>query len=58
MSVPPGLDAGLLIDAEDVIARPQCCTFPAAPVEIDDVASLAREVRITREDPGAMAPGA
>src|SRR5271166_4700784 len=32
--------------------------LPAALVEIDDAASLAGEVRITREDPGAMAPGA
>ena len=53
-----GLDAGFLIDAENVIVRPQCCTSPAALVEIDDAASLAGEVRITREDPGTMAPGA
>src|SRR5271165_4111571 len=54
----PGLNAGLLIDAEHVIARPQRCTFPAALVQIDDAASLVGEVRIARKDPTAMAPGA
>ena len=52
-----GLDAGFLIDAENVIVQPQCCTSPAALVEIDDAASLAGEVRITREDPGRWRQG-
>ena len=40
MFAPPCLDRGLLIDAEHVIAWPQCCTFPAALIQIDDAASL------------------
>ena len=56
MSAPPGLDTGLLVDAEYVIARPQRCTFPPALVEIDDAAGFAGKLRITREYPAAMAP--
>lgn len=57
MFAPPGLDAGLLVDAEHVISRPQCCTFPAPLVQVDDAASLAGELRVARENPTAMAPG-
>ena len=57
MFAPPGLDAGLLVGAEHVITRPQCCAFPTALVEIEDAAGLAGELRIAWEDPGAMAPG-
>jgi hypothetical protein len=57
MFAPPCLDAGLLVDAEHVITRPQRCTFPAALVQIDDLASLAGEMRVTWKDPTAMAPG-
>jgi hypothetical protein len=42
----PCLDGGLLIDAENVISRPQRCTFPAASIQIDDAARLAGEVRV------------
>ena len=31
----PGLDAGFLIDAEHVIARPRRCTFPAVSIQQD-----------------------
>ena len=57
MFAPAGLDAGLLVNAENVIAWPQCCTFPTALVKIEDATSLAGELRITREDPSAMTPG-
>jgi hypothetical protein len=57
MFAPPGLDTGLLVEAQHVISRPQCCTFPAAPVQVDDAAGLAGEVRVARENPTAMAPG-
>src|SRR5271166_1712254 len=57
MLAPAGLDAGLLVNAENVIAWPQCCTFPTALVKIEDATSLAGELRITREDPSAMTPG-
>jgi hypothetical protein len=57
MFAPPGLDTGLLIDAKNVIVRPQRCTFPAALVQIDDAASLAGEVWVARKDPTAVAPG-
>lgn len=40
----PCLDGGLLIDAENVISRPQRCTFPAASIQIDDATRLAGEV--------------
>jgi hypothetical protein len=57
MFAPPGLDAGLLVSAKNVIAWPQCCTFPAALVKIEDEARLSGKLRIARENPGAMTPG-
>jgi len=53
----PRLDAGLLVSAENVIARPKCSTFPTAVVKIEDAARFAVELWIAREDPGAMTPG-
>src|ERR1019366_6505406 len=58
MFAPSGLDAGLLVGAEHVITRPQCCATPAALVEIENTAGLAGEIRIAWEDPCAMPPGA
>lgn len=58
MFAPPGLDTGLLVDAEYVIARPQRCTFPPTLVEIDDTAGFAGKLRIAREYPATMAPWA
>ena len=57
MFAPPGLDAGLLVGGENIIPRPQHRIFPTSLVKIEDLASLAGELRITRENPGAMAPG-
>ena len=56
MFAPSCLDAGLLVNAEYVIARPQRCTFPPTLVEIDDTAGFAGKLRIAREYPAAMAP--
>ena len=58
MLAPSRLNAGLLINAEHVITRPQDCTFPAALVQIDDAACLARELRVAGEQPTPMAPRA
>ena len=56
MFAPSCLDAGLLVDAEYVIARPHRCTFPPTLVEIDDAAGFAGKLGIAREYPAAMAP--
>ena len=53
---PPGLDAGFLIDAEHVIARPQRCAFPTTSIQINDAAGLAGKVRVARKHRTAMAP--
>jgi len=58
MFPPSCLDAGLLVGAEHVITRPQCCAAPAALVEIENTAGLAGKIRIAWEDPCAMPPGA
>ena len=53
-----GLDAGLLIGTEYVITQSQSCTLPATLIEVEDAAGFAGEVGITRQDPGAVTPGA
>ena len=58
MFAPSGLDAGLLVGGEHVIARPQRGATPTALVEIENAAGLAGESRIAWEDPDAMPPGA
>src|SRR5580765_236434 len=58
MFAPPCLDAGLFVGGEHVITRPQCGATPTALVEIENEARVASELRIAREDPGAMSPGA
>src|SRR6266511_185475 len=47
-----GLDRGLLVGADDVVARMQQLAFPAALVEVEHAAGLL-EPRVAREDPGA-----
>jgi hypothetical protein len=54
---PPGLNAGLLVSAENVIVCPQRCTFPTALIKIEDAASLAGKLWVAWKDPGAMMPG-
>ena len=53
----PGLDRGLLIAADDVVAGMQQLAFPAAAVEVEDAAGLGGEVWVAGEDPGAVLPG-
>ena len=52
----PGLDRGLLVAADDVVAGMQQLAFPAAGVEVKDAAGLGGEVGVAREDPGAVLP--
>jgi hypothetical protein len=55
---PPGLDAGLLVGADDVIARSQGFALPVPVVEIEHQTGLAFEIRIPRSNPTAITPGA
>src|SRR5205823_11352178 len=52
-----GLDRGLLVTADDVVARVQQLAFPMPAVEIKDPPGLGGELRVTGEDPRAMLPG-
>ena len=54
---PPGLNAGLLVSAENVIAWPQRCTFPTAQVKVKDETSLAGKLWVAWEYAAAMMPG-
>src|ERR1700739_1076838 len=58
MRAVPGLNAGLLVGAQNEVARPQRLDLPATGIEIEDRSGLAREPRIAREYPTAMAPRA
>src|SRR5215475_5166081 len=51
-----GLDGGLLVGAQHVVARPQRRALPAPMVEVEDTPGLDRKVGVAREDPTAMAP--
>jgi DNA-binding CsgD family transcriptional regulator len=53
-----GLDRGLLVAAHDEVAGMQWFAFPATLVEVEDRPGLLPELRIAREDPGAVVPGA
>lgn len=50
---PPGLDRGLLVDADHEVHWMQELAFPAAGVEVEDAAGLGREVGAGGKDPGA-----
>ena len=50
------LNAGLLIGAQDVIARSQRDVLPHPGVQIHHSSGLLRELRVSREYPGAMPP--
>ncbi len=54
----PGLDAGLLIRADDILVTPESAALPDALVKVEDAAGLFGEVRVTGKDPGAVIPGA
>lgn len=51
------LDAGLLVCAEHELIPVQVFALPAPGIQLNDAPGLAGEVRIAREDPGAMLPG-
>ncbi len=53
-----GLDAGLLVGADDEVVAFQALSLPFPRVEVEDVSGLGGEVRIAREDPRAVLPGA
>src|SRR5712692_4232704 len=52
------LDAGLLVGADHELVGFEGFALPLAGVEIEDAPGLGGEVRIAREDPSAVLPGA
>src|SRR5262249_31276867 len=55
MATAAGLDAGLLVGAEDVVLVPQGCALPHARIEVQNRASLVSEVGIARKNPVLVA---
>jgi hypothetical protein len=53
-----GLDRGLLITTHHEVAGLKQLPVPAPLVQIEDPAGLLRELRVAREDPGAVVPRA
>src|SRR5713101_354626 len=51
------LDAGLLVGADHELVGFEVFALPLAGVEIEDAPGFGGEVRIAREDPGAVLPG-
>src|SRR5215813_14591811 len=56
MATVAGLDAGLLVGAEDVVLGPQGFALPQARIEVQNRASLVNEVGITRKNPVLVSP--
>jgi hypothetical protein len=52
------LDTGLLVGTDDELVRFQVSALPLARIEVEDAPRLGSEVGISREDPGAVLPGA
>jgi hypothetical protein len=52
-----GLDAGLLVGAEDVVVLAKRPSFPFPLVEVQDPAVLPGEARVAGEDPRPVLPG-
>ena len=52
------LDAGFLVGADDAVVAFQALSLPFPRVEVEDASGLGGEVRIPREDPRAVLPGA
>jgi hypothetical protein len=50
------LQLGLLVGADDVLARVQPATLEAAGVEVEHPPGLGLELGVTREDPRALLP--
>src|SRR5664280_933879 len=53
----PGLNARLLVGADDVLVGAQRFTLPAAAIEIEDAPGFPFEVGIAGEDPAPVRPG-
>jgi hypothetical protein len=53
----PGLDAGLLVGADDVVPAAQRLAFPGAGIEVEDSTRFLGEPRISWEDPVLILPG-
>ena len=51
MATAAGLDAGLLIGAEDVVLRPQGLALPPARIEVQNRAGFVNAMGITRKNP-------
>ncbi len=52
----PGLDARLLIRADDIVPAAQPAALPGAGVQIQDATRLLGELRVAREDPVLIPP--
>ena len=51
------LNAGFLVGGEHELVPAQAFALPLFGIQIEDAAGLEREIRIAREDPGAVLPG-
>src|SRR6266446_6501078 len=56
MFASPGLNAGLLVGAQHVVARPQGCALPTTLIKVQDWARLGGEGWVAWKYPAAMAP--
>ena len=52
----PGLDAGFLIRADNVVPAAQRLTLPKADVQVQNAPGLVSELRVTGKDPILIAP--
>ena len=57
MAAQAGLEGGLLVGADHVLAGAESFAFELAGVEIEDPTGLGAEVGVAGEDPAPMAPG-
>ena len=58
MQAMPGLNAGLLIGRDDKFICLEWLPLPLTLVEVQHPASFGGEIRVARENPAAMLPGA
>src|SRR5438045_8109291 len=56
MAADAGLDACLLVGAEDVVSGAQGLALPHARIEVQNRPGLLSEVRVTRKDPVFVPP--
>ena len=57
MTTDPGLDARLLVGADDVVSRPEGPALPLARIQVDDHPGSLREAGVAGEDPVLVPPG-